>query len=160
MVAYRLKDSLSGDCAARHLGDNRGILQCDGYGGYRKLAGTRHSNGLRLAGCWAHLRRRFFDLHTIGESVVETATVEQMKLLWAVEDEVRCRPPQARPGAARRAMSAAMVQTLFDLWESELPRIAGKPKLAEAIRYARSQRAALQLFLDDGRVEIDSNIVV
>jgi transposase len=158
MVAYRFEDSRSGDCPARHLGDYRGILQCDGYSGYRKLAGDRHANGLRLAGCWAHLRRRFFDLHINGESVVATATVEQMKLLWAVEDEVRGQPPEARQ-AARRATSADMVQALFDLWERELPRISGKSKLAEAIRYARSHRAALLLFLDDGRAEIDSNIV-
>ena len=117
------------------LGDYRGILQCDGYAGYRKLARASHSNGLRLAGCWAHLRRRFFDLHANGESVVATATVEQMKLLWAVEDEVRGQSPQARL-AARRAMSGDIVRELFVLWERELPRISGKSKLAEAIRYA------------------------
>jgi transposase len=158
MVAYRYEDSRAGDCAARHLGDYRGILQCDGYAGYRKLAGAPHANGLRLAGCWAHLRRRFFDLHANGESVVATATVEQMKPLWAVEDEVRGQPPQMRL-AARRATSADIVQTLFDLWERELPRISGKSKLAEAIRYARSQRTVLGRFLEDGRVELDSNIV-
>lgn len=158
MVAYRFEDSRSGDCAARHLGDFRGILQCDGYAGYRKLASAPRANGLRLAGCWAHLRRRFFDLHANGESVVASATVEQMKLLWAVEDDVRGQSPEARL-ALRRAMSVGVVQALFDLWERELPRISGKSKLAEAIRYARSHRAALLLFLDDGRVEIDSNIV-
>jgi transposase len=158
MVAYRFEDSRSGDCAARHLGDYRGILQCDGYAGYRKLAGIPHANGLRLAGCWAHLRRRFFDLHANGESAVATATVEQMKQLWAVEDEVRGQSPEARL-AARRATSTDVVQALFDLWERELPRISGKSKLAEAIRYARSQRTKLLLFLEDGRAEIDSNIV-
>ena len=52
-----------------------------------------------------------------------------------------------------------VVQRLFDLWEVELPRLSGKSKLAEAIRYAISRRAALECFLSDGRVEIDSNIV-
>lgn len=106
----------------------------------------------------AHLRRRFFDLHANGGSVVATTTVEQMKLLWAVEEGVRGQPPQARL-TARRATAGDGVQALFDLWERELPRISGKSKLAEAIRYARSHRAVLGLFLDDGRVEIDSNIV-
>jgi transposase len=158
MVAYRFEESRSGDCAVRHLGDYRGILQCDGYSGYKKIARSPRGNGLRLAGCWAHLRRRFFDLHANGESTVATATVEQMKELWAIEDAVRGQSPLARL-AARRATSAALVQALFDLWERELPRISGKSKLAEAIRYARSHRPALQLFLDDGRAEIDSNIV-
>ena len=103
MVAYRFEDSRSGDCAARHLGDYRGILQCDGYSGYRKLARDPRANGLRLAGCWAHLRRRFFELHANGESVVASATVEQMKLLWAVEDEARANHP--RRDAPRRLAS-------------------------------------------------------
>ena len=158
MVAYRFEDSRAGDCAARHLGDYRGILQCDGYSGYRKLADVPHANGLRLAGCWAHLRRRFFDLHANGESHVATATVEQMKMLWALEDDVRGQSPELRL-SARRSTSVEIVQALFDLWERELPRISGKSKLAEAIRYARSHRAKLLLFLEDGRVEIDSNIV-
>src|SRR5580698_1293108 len=102
MVAYRFEDSRSGDCAARHLGDYRGILQCDGYAGYRKLAGGPHSNGMRLAGCWAHLRRKFFDLHANGESVVATVTISEMRQLWAVEDQVRGQSTQARL-AARRA---------------------------------------------------------
>ena len=117
-----------------------------------------HANGPRLAGCWAHPRRRFFDLHANGESIVATATVEQMKQLWAVEDEVRGQPPRVRL-AARRATSADIAQALFDLWEREPPRISGKSKLAEAIRHARSHRTVLGRFLDDGRVEINSNIV-
>jgi transposase len=157
MVAYRFEDSRSGDCAVRHLGDYRGILQCDGYSGYRKLANDPRGNGLRLAGCWAHVRRKFFDLHANGESVVATKSVNEMSQLWAVEHEMRGQPPEARR-AARRA-SSVVVQNLFDLWERELPRISGKSKLAVAIRYACSRRAALELFLSDGRVEIDSNIV-
>jgi hypothetical protein len=96
------------------------------------LAAHRHANGLRLAGCWAHLRRRFFDLHANSESIVASATVEQMKMLWAVEDEVRGQSPEARL-SARRAASVDIVQALFNLWERELPRISGKSKLAEAI---------------------------
>lgn len=60
---------------------------------------------------------------------------------------------------ARRDRSAAIVADLFKLWETELPRISGKSKLAEAIRYATSRREILWRFLLDGRIEIDSNIV-
>ena len=143
---------------ARHLGDYRGILQCDGYAGYAKIARAPHSNGLRLAGCWAHLRRKFYDLHVNGESIVATATVEQLTQLWSIEDQVRGQPPQARL-EARRAASADVVRTLYDLWAGELPRVSGKSKLADAIRYAQSRRPALEVFLADGRAELDSNIV-
>ncbi len=107
MVAYRFEDSRSGDCAARHLGDYRGILQCDGYAGYRKLAGDPRANGLRLAGCWAHVRRKFFDLHANGGSVVATKSVNEMAQLWAVEHEVRGQSSEARQ-AARRASSVVV----------------------------------------------------
>ena len=56
--------------------------------------------------------------------------------------------------AARQQRSAAIVTELFKLWEKELPRMSGKSKLAEAIRYATSRRKALECFLIDGRVEI------
>ena len=61
--------------------------------------------------------------------------------------------------AARQQRSAAIVAELFNLWEMELPRISGKSKLAEAVRYATSRRKVLECFLIDSRVEIDSNIV-
>jgi transposase len=68
------------------------------------------------------------------------------------------RKPSAKL-TARRDRSAAVVDDLFKLWEAELPRISGKSKLAEAIRYATSRREILGRFLLDGRIEIDSNIV-
>jgi transposase len=72
--------------------------------------------------------------------------------------EIRGLDPDTRV-KTRLERSAAMVATLFDLWEKELPRLSGKSKLAEAIRYALSRRAALERFLTDGRIEIDSIIV-
>jgi transposase len=60
---------------------------------------------------------------------------------------------------ARQEKSGAIVAALFDLWDKELPRLSGKSKLDEAIRYATSRRIALERFLSDGRIEIDSNTV-
>ena len=159
MVAYRFEDSRSGDCALRHLKGYHGILQVDGYAAYQRLAGPeRGEKALLLACCWAHLRRRFYELHVAGSSSVATATVERMKDLWAVEDEVRGLTPDDR-AAARRQSSAQIVAELFALWEKQLALISGKSKLAEHIRYALERRANFELFLVDGRVEIDSNIV-
>ena len=59
----------------------------------------------------------------------------------------------------RLEKSATIVASLFDLWEKELGKVSGKSKTAEAIRYALTRREALERFLTDGRVEIDSNIV-
>ena len=161
MVAYRFEDSRSGDCVARHLEGYTGILQVDGYSAYTRLAkaGTGASNEtVTLAGCWAHLRRRFYELHLNGSSRLATQTVTTMAGLWKIEGDIRGLAPAARM-AARQQRSASIVAELFNLWEMELPRISGKSKLAEAIRYATSRRKVLECFLTDGRVEIDSNIV-
>ncbi|KRR02234.1 hypothetical protein CQ12_18625 [Bradyrhizobium jicamae] len=73
------------------------------------------------------------------------------------EADIRGQDPATR--AARLERSTPIVSSLFDLWERELPRLPDKSKLAEAIHYALSRRAALERFLTDGRIEIDSNLV-
>ena len=159
LVAYRFEDSRSGDCVARHLAGYRGILQVDGYAAYNRLAKPERSNDVvLLAGCWAHVRRKFYELHANESSPFATRTIEAMAPLWQIEDEIRGSEPEHRC-AVRRQRSRAIVQDLFTLWDRELPRLSGKSKLAEAIRYAISRRVVLERFLDDGRIEIDSNIV-
>lgn len=158
MVAYRFEDNRSGDCVALHLEGYRGILQIDGYAAYNRVARSNGGNdGALLAGCWAHGRRRFYELHASGSSKIATATIEKMAALWAIEDSVRGKSPEHRVSA--RKASAAIVADLYRLWEETLPRISGKSKLAEAIRYALNRREAFEQFLHDGRIEIDSNIV-
>jgi transposase len=159
MVAYRFEDSRSGDCVRRHLHGYRGILQVDGYAAYNKLVRKDGGNdGPRLAGCWAHSRRRFYELHAAGDSRVATTTVERMADLWKLEAEVRGKSPEAR-AAARQAVSVPIVAELFLLWQQTLPRISEKSKLAEALRYAIARREIFERFLTDGLVELDSNIV-
>ncbi|RVO10615.1 IS66 family transposase, partial [Sinorhizobium meliloti] len=85
-------------------------------------------------------------------------TVERMAKLWQIEETVRGKSPEARV-AARQHTSVAVVAELFALWQKTLPRISGKSKLAEALRYAISRRAIFERFLTDSRIELDSNIV-
>lgn len=76
----------------------------------------------------------------------------------SVEARDRNAWPMSR--GARQAVSAPIVAGLLTLWQQTLPRIPGKPKLAEAIRYAVSRREIFERFLTDGLVELDSNIVM
>ena len=78
--------------------------------------------------------------------------------LWKLEAEVRGKSPEER-AAARQAVSAPIVAELFLLWQKTLPRISGKSKLAEALRYAIARREIFERFLPDGLIELDSNIV-
>ncbi|PBB98892.1 IS66 family transposase [Mesorhizobium sp. WSM3862] len=162
MVAYRFEDSRGADCVARHLAGFDGILQVDGYSAYTNLAKTRAKTScnetVRLAGCWAHLRRKLYDLHISKVSQVATDSLTAMTELWKIEDEVRGKNADSR-AALRQEKSTGIVASLFELWETELRKVSGKSKIAEAIRYALTRREALERFLTDGRIEIDSNIV-
>ncbi|MBB4233069.1 transposase [Rhizobium mongolense] len=119
--------------------------------GYTNLAKTRAKTGsnetIQLAGCWAHAPQQ-----------AATDSIFAMTELWRIEDEVRGKDAGSR-AAWRQEKSAAIVSSLFDLWEKELGKVSGKSKTAEAIRYALTRREALERFMTDGRIEIDSNIV-
>ncbi|GHA39453.1 transposase [Devosia pacifica] len=159
MVAYRFEDSRSGECVARHLDGYCGILQVDGYAAYNRLGKTSGANdAMTLAGCWAHARRKFFDLHASDGSPFAGAVVTAMAPLWAIEDDIRGHDPDLR-AAIRGEKSVPIVSNVLAMLDRELPRISGKSKLAEAIRYTLARRAVLERFLVDGRIEIDSNIV-
>jgi transposase/predicted DNA-binding protein len=159
MVAYRFEDSRSGECVATHLAGYNGLLQVDGYTAYQRLEKPNgRGNSIQLAGCWAHVRRKFHDLHANGESRLATVTVERMTALWALEADIRGKTPDDR-SSARQQIAAPAIADLFALWDKELPKLSGKSKLAEAIRYAIARRTILERFLHDGRIEIDSNIV-
>lgn len=125
MVAYRFEDSRGADCVARHLAGFSGILQVDGYSAYTSLAKTRTKAGsnetIQLAGCWAHLCRKFYDLHISGVSKAATDTITAMTELWRIEDEARGRDADSR-STLRQKKSMAIVASLFDLWEKEWAR--------------------------------------
>ena len=159
MVAYRFEDGRGGDHPARHLAGFTGILQVDGYTAYKRLGDpARSAAPMTLAACWAHLRRKFYELHIAGSSLTATWTVERMAALWRLEAEIRGRPAAARQ-IARQKTAGPIVAELFERWTSELDRMPRKARTAEVIRYALPRRAALECFLHDGRVELDSNIV-
>ena len=159
MVAYRFEDSREADGPLRHLAGFSGLLQVDGYAAYKRLADPARRGGpVTLAACWAHLRRKFYELHVAGVSETATWSIERMAALWAVEAQARGQDPDQRR-YVRRQSSAPIVADLFARWQAELDRIPGKSKLAEAIRYALVRRDTFERFLHDGRIEIDSNTV-
>ena len=133
MVAYRFEDGRGADCVARHLGGFNGILQVVGYSAYTSLIKSRAKSGsnetIRLAGCWAHLRRKFYDLHVAKVSQVATASLTAMTELWTIEDEVGGKDGDSR-AALRQEKSTAIVANLFDLWETELRKVSGKSRIA------------------------------
>src|SRR5579863_7576475 len=138
-----------------HLAGFRGILQVDGYAGYKALA---QRNEVSLAFCWSHVRRRFYELAQSGPAPIASEALTRIAALYRIEDDIRGRPAEERL-AVRQERTLPLVKA-FEPWLREkLSLISQKTKLAEAIRYALSRWAGLGFFLDDGRVEIDNNTV-
>jgi transposase len=138
-----------------HLDGFKGILQVDGYAGYRKLADR---GDVRLAFCWSHVRRGFYELATPGPSPIASETLERVAALYVVEKAIRGRSADERR-TARQQRSRPLIEALEPWLRAKLGVISQKSKLAEAIRYALSRWEGLTRFLDDGRIELDNNTV-
>ena len=154
MVAYVYAADRKGERAEAHLGDFAGILQVDGYGGYAALARRRQQ--ISLAFCWAHVRRKFYEL--ADTSPVATEVLRRIALLYAIEDEVRGEPAQQRR-SVRDERSRVIVDDLHQYLEARNRQVSAKARLGEAIRYALTRWDGLSRFLDDGRVDLDNNTV-
>jgi hypothetical protein len=140
------------------LDSYRGIVQCDGYAAYKTIADKAPGKAITLAFCWAHLRRHFFDIAKGGDAPIASEALERIAALYAIEKTIRgLRADERR--AVRQDKSKPLVLALKAWLEHQLTRVSGKALIAEAIRYALHHWEGLTLFLDDGRIELDTNIV-
>jgi transposase len=137
-----------------HLGRFKGTLQVDGYAGFEQLVPT----GIVLAACWAHTRRKFYDVHQATGSPIAAEALRRIGELYAIEDRIRGRSAALRC-TIRSELARPLVDTLKTWLEAELHRVPPRSPLADAIRYALVRWKALCLYLDDGRVELDTNTV-
>ena len=154
-VAYVYAPDRKAERPITHLAGFKGILQVDGYGGYRVLA---ERGDVQLAFCWSHVRRRFYELAAAGPAPIASEALERIAGLYAVEKEIRGRSADERR-VVRQDRSRPIIDDLEPWLRAKLALISQKTKLAEAIRYALSRWDGLTRFLDDGRIEIDSNVV-
>jgi hypothetical protein len=139
---------------AAHLGGFRGILQVDGYAGFEALA----AGEVVLAACWAHTRRKFYDVHQATGSPIAAEALRRIAGLYAIETEIRGRSADERQ-RHRECHARPVVATLKHWLEEQLHRVPPRGGLAEAIRYAFARWPALCRFLADGRIELDNNPV-
>jgi len=154
-AAYLYAPDRKAERPIAHLEGFRGILQVDGYAGYRAVAETGE---VVLAFCWAHVRRRFFEIAQTGNAPVATEALARIAALYAIEAEIRGRSAEERH-AIRQQRTRPLVDDLKTWLEAQLAAVSKKSRLAEAIRYALARWPGLGRFIDDGRIEIDSNVV-
>jgi hypothetical protein len=129
-----------------------GFLQADAYAGFDKLYGQR----IVEVACWAHLRRKIFDVHESTKSPVAADALQKIGELYAIEKAIRGKPP-ARRRDVRQEQAKPRLIALCTWFKTQLARLPPKGGLAQAIRYALGNWTALVRYADDGRLEIDNN---
>jgi transposase len=157
-VVYLYAEDRKGEHPATHLAEFQGILQVDGYAGFKSLLTGRPPDQIKLAFCWAHCRRGFYELYRSTGSPLAEEALRRIGELYKVEAEIRGRPAEERR-TVRQERSKPLVEALHAWLTIQLGRVSGRSTLAEAIRYALRHWQGLVLFLEDGRLELDTNTV-
>jgi transposase len=158
-VFYRYAPDRKTKQARALLKDCRGYLHADGYSGFNALYEPSPVTGAALlaeVGCWAHARRKIYEVHAAEASPAALRLLEQIGALFAIEDDIKGRVPEQRL-AVRQGQAAPLLADLKSDLERTLAQISGKGALAQAIRYALTRWDALTRYTADGRLEICNN---
>src|ERR1700686_5299909 len=152
-VLFRYTPDRKGQHPRIHLAGFAGALHADGYAGFDRLF---ESGRIHEIACWAHVRRKFFDLYGATQSPIAKEALDRIGDLYGIETEIRGKPPDERR-AVRHARAGPLLADLHTWLLATMRPISKKSELAGAIRYALSRWEALCRYRDDGRAELDNN---
>ena len=146
-----------GEHAERQLAAYTGIVQADAYSGFNGLfVEGRKPGPIIEAACWAHSRRKFFELARLRKMPIAIEAVTRIDALFAIEREINGRSPSQRL-AVRRERSKPLLDS-FEAWlRAERRKLSPKGPLAKAIAYTFNHWQAFTRFLDDGRICLSNN---
>ena len=156
---YRYSEDRKAIQAEALLAGCRGYLHADGYAGFERLyRPTTPAGGPLLieVACWAHVRRKFYEVHAETASPIALETLQRIAALFAIESRINGSAPGRRL-AVRTEHARPLIDQLRTFLDTSLTRISGKSGLAEAIRYALARWKALSRYLADGRLEMTNN---
>jgi len=158
-VAYVFAEGRGKKEIAAQLAAFSGVLQVDGYAAYKSLEGDQRPAGkIRLAFCLTHARRKFVDVYKTTKSPFAQEVIERIAEVYAIEKRIR-----GTSAENRRAVRQSETKPIMDALHARLVAVSDGisriSKLREVIDYALGHWAGLTLFLDDGRLEPDTNIV-
>src|ERR1035441_2981522 len=149
-VWYRYSPDRKGEHPRAHLRAYSGILQADAYAGFTPL----YEDGRILeAACWAHARRKHYDLYAADRSPIAAEAIRRIGLLYAIEREIRGCTPEVRT-AVGRDRPAPVLDAMHAWLNTPLPNVSAKSPLAGAIHYTLVRWRALRRFCDDARIEL------
>jgi transposase len=159
-VVFHYRPGRSGEHAEEILLGFEGTIQVDAYGGYDRLSRPKRTGGkpLKLAFCWSHGRRKLIEAKPkAGSPIVDEALV-RIAALYRIEGEIRGQDPESR-GETRQERSRPLVDAFFAWLEAQAGRVSRKSNLGKAMAYMLKRQNGFRLFLDDGHVDMDSNLV-
>jgi hypothetical protein len=151
-VFFRYSPDRKGERPRAHLANFTGVLQADAYAGFDRLYGEK----IKEAACWAHVRRKFYDIQVALASPIALEALERIGRLYKIEEEIRGRQPHERH-TVRQARAGPELKSLYEWLHKTATALSKKSELAKAIRYALSNWAALTRYCEDGRLEADNN---
>lgn len=153
-VWFAYSANRQGQHPQEHLAGFTGVLQADAYGGYNHI----YSDGKVIeAACWAHARRKVYDLHVKKATPTTTEILRRISELYAIEAQIRGRPQDERQRI--RQMQARPLLDELERWlQNRLLTLSTQSDTTKAINYMLNQWQALIYYCDDGMVEIDNNI--
>lgn len=152
-VWFAYSPNRRGEHPQTHLKSFKGILQADAYGGFDAL----YADGnIQEAACWAHVRRKFFEVHKAHASPLAAEALRQIGALYGIEATIRGKRPQERQ-VVRESRAGPLLSTFHDWLLETLRSLSQKSALAEAIRYALTLWPALVRYASDGQIEMDNN---
>ena len=152
-VVYDFCETRAGEHARAFLGDWRGSLVCDDYAGYK--AGFASGRVIE-AGCLAHARRKFFDLHAANKSQVAASALQQISAVYEIERELKNLPPDERL-RIRQVRSIPVLDALHRWMLLTRQKITDGSATARALDYSLKRWTALTRFAGDGRLPMDNN---
>lgn len=152
---YRFSPDRKGERPAAHLQGFAGVLQVDGYQGFERLT---DGGAIVLAACWAHTRRKYYDVFEATGSPIAAEALDRIGKLYEIEKAIRRTSANERQ-VVRQARAQPLLGAMKSWLEQQHERVPGRSKLAEAIRYTLNRWSALNRFVDDGRIELDTNPV-
>jgi transposase len=156
-AAFFYSPDRGGEHPERHLASYAGLMQADAYAGFNRLyEASRKGGPIIEAACWAHGRRKFFDLARLQKAPIAIEAVERIDALFAIEREINGMTPQERL-AVRNERSRPLVSELETWLRGQRAKLSAKNETAKAIHYSLKRWTALTRFLDDGRLCMSNN---
>ena len=159
-VTFHYHPGRSGAHAEEILAGFDGTIQVDAYGGYDRLARNARTGGapLKLAFCWSHGRRKLIAAKPKAGSPIVDEALRRIAALYRIEDAIRGKEPDLRR-AVRQEQSRPLVDDFFAWLSAQAARVSRKSDLGKALAYMLKRQNGFRLFLEDGRVDMDSNLV-